>query len=118
MDAKQDGADAKEIAKGVAALGLRHHLVTRHTSLVAVERVPVAPRDALLETRNVPTHLPRGWSHAHVFGAEKPAALVVAAQGMPRTATPAALWLRIGAFALAMAMLLAAIPRLAKGRAG
>lgn len=52
----------------IVALALGHHLVTRFTSLVAVEDVPAhdggAPRTAV-----VPSELPAGWQADHVFGA-------------------------------------------------
>ena len=115
MDARHDGAPADEVKQAVVDLGLRHHLVTRHTSLVAVERVPVAPRDTALQTRNVPTEMPRGGSFAHVFGAASPAA-VVASQGMPNTATPAALFGLLALGCLAAASVLVALDRRHRSR--
>ncbi len=72
-----EGADAEEVRKGVVALGLEHHLVTKHTSLVAVDVTPSRPDGADLQTAAVPTNLPHGWVYESVFG------------GLPQTATPA-----------------------------
>jgi Ca-activated chloride channel family protein len=43
------GADANAVRGQIIEVALRHHLVTRHTSLVAVDRTPVRPADAALE---------------------------------------------------------------------
>jgi hypothetical protein len=47
---------------------VRYHLVTRFTSLVAVEEV-VANPDGTLRQARVPTELPHGWQMEAVFGA-------------------------------------------------
>jgi Ca-activated chloride channel homolog len=77
LDSLHDGADAEEVRKGVVALGLEHHLVTKHTSLVAVDVTPSRPDGPGLQTAAVPTNLPHGWVYESVFGA------------LPQTATPA-----------------------------
>jgi Ca-activated chloride channel homolog len=43
MDSLETGADAAEIRRGVVELGLRHHLVTDYTSLVATDEAATAP---------------------------------------------------------------------------
>ncbi len=43
MDSLDTGADAAEIRRGVVELGLRHHLVTDYTSLVATDEAATAP---------------------------------------------------------------------------
>jgi Ca-activated chloride channel family protein len=101
LDSVHDGVDAEAVKAQVVALGLEHHLVTKHTSLVAVDVTPVRPGDAPLETRPVPVSLPHGWSAEAVFGE------------LPQTATEAPL---DAAIALA-ALFLAAALRLAGGRA-
>lgn len=68
MNSLQDGADVDRVSTEVASLGIAHHLVTRWTSLVAVDVTPTAPVDIDLETRAVPSLLPRGWSLQKLFG--------------------------------------------------
>jgi Ca-activated chloride channel family protein len=92
LDSLHEGAAADEVKAQVVALGLDHHLVTKHTSLVAVDVTPVRPRDAVLHRRDVPTNLPHGWSTEGVFGP------------LPQTATP----LREHALFGLLALLLAA----------
>ncbi len=67
----------------VVALALRHRLVSRFTSLVAVDVTPARVREALLRRHALRTELPHGWSHARVFGT-------------PQTATSAPLQLVAG----------------------
>jgi Ca-activated chloride channel family protein len=74
------------------ALGLEHHLVTKHTSLVAVDVTPSRPDDAALRSGALPTNLPHGWSYEGVFGE------------LPQTATAAPL----DAFLAFLALLAAA----------
>jgi len=62
------GADAEAIRAKVVALGLSHSLVTKHTSLVAVEQTPSRPQEESLTSSAMPTNLPRGWVMESVFG--------------------------------------------------
>ena len=94
LDSRHEGAPEEEVRAAVIALGLEHHLVTPHTSLVAVDVTPARPADATLDSRAVPTLLPAGWSHDAVFGQ------------LPQTATPAPLHFALMAAALALAALL------------
>lgn len=94
MDSRQTGANAEEVRKAVLDLGLEHHLVTKYTSLVAVDVTPTKPADANVTTAALGTNLPAGWEHEKVFG------------GMPRTATPAQLQLLVGTVLLLLAALL------------
>jgi Ca-activated chloride channel family protein len=71
MNSLQDGADVEGVSSEVAQLGIAHHLVTRWTSLVAVDVTPTAPVDVVPERRAVPSLLPRGWSLRKLFGFEK-----------------------------------------------
>lgn len=67
--ARTMGALTREQADAaVAALALRHHLVTRLTSLVAVDRTPNRPIGAPLARTDVPLLLPAGWDFDSVFG--------------------------------------------------
>ena len=97
LDSVHDGASPEAVRAAIVALGLEHHLVTRHTSLVAVDVTPTRPEDAALSSRAIPTNLPHGWSYEGVFGE------------LPQTATPAPLHVlaALVAFALAAALWLA-----------
>jgi Ca-activated chloride channel family protein len=56
------------IDKAIEKLGLDHHLVTRLTSLVAVDVTPSRPADEELNSKKVPLNLPDGWKFDKVFG--------------------------------------------------
>jgi Ca-activated chloride channel family protein len=58
-DSLQQGGDAGKVRRAVVELGLRHHLVTDYTSLVAVDEQATAPRGAQPVTRVVPVNPPR-----------------------------------------------------------
>ncbi len=77
-DSLHEGGDAEAVRKQVVELGLEHHLVTQHTSLVAVDVTPSRPDAATLQTSAVPTNLPHGWTYEGVGQ-------------LPQTATPAPL---------------------------
>ena len=68
MDALRGGAPEEEVRPGVLALALDHHLVSKYTSLVAVDRTPARVRDELLKSAGMPTNLPEGWSYDAVYG--------------------------------------------------
>jgi Ca-activated chloride channel homolog len=57
-----------EADKRVLALALDHHLVTRLTSLVAVDKTPSRPEGARLVQAEIPLNLPAGWDFDKVFG--------------------------------------------------
>lgn len=54
------GVSREQIRAAVVELGLKHHLVTPWTSLVAVDRTPVREAAEPLTTRAVPTAVPHG----------------------------------------------------------
>ena len=60
--------------KAIETLGLTHHLVTRLTSLVAVDVTPSRPDDQSLDSKKVPLNLPDGWNMESVFGDTVPMA--------------------------------------------
>jgi Ca-activated chloride channel family protein len=60
-----------EADQRVLTLGLEHHLVTRLTSLIAVDRTPSRPDGARLTRADVPLNLPAGWEFDKVFGGER-----------------------------------------------
>jgi len=90
-DSVHGGADAEEVRRQIVEIALRHHIVTRHTSLVAVDVTPVRPDGAGLEAESVPANLPDGGSHEGYFGA------------LPKTATPGMLHLMFAMIAAALA---------------
>ncbi len=123
--------------KTILALALDHHLVTRLTSLVAVDETPDRPDGAPLKLSELPLNLPAGWDFAKVFG-EQPRPLappserraeagdgrvqlamnkhpaVVAPSSpivLPKTATDAELKMIVGAILLMLALLLLMLPR-------
>jgi len=60
-----------EADRRILALALEHHLVSRMTSLVAVDRTPARPAGEPLRQSDIPLNLPAGWDFDKVFG-EKP----------------------------------------------
>jgi Ca-activated chloride channel family protein len=54
--------------KTILALALEHQLVTRLTSLVAVDKTPSRPEGAPLRLSELPINLPAGWDFDKVFG--------------------------------------------------
>jgi Ca-activated chloride channel family protein len=62
---------ADEADKRILALALEHHLVSRLTSLVAVDRTPSRPAGARLTRAELPLNLPAGWDFDKMFG-ERP----------------------------------------------
>ncbi len=76
----------------VTALGLGHQLVTRYTSLVAVDVTPARPRDEPIATKLLPLQMPSGWT-PEIVGL------------LPRTATSSRAHVVIGLFLLGLSML-------------
>jgi Ca-activated chloride channel family protein len=68
MDHLRGGAPEAEIREAVLKLALEHHLVSRYTSLVAVDRTPVRSAEARLKSSGIPTNLPEGWTYEGVVG--------------------------------------------------
>jgi len=96
LDGLHEGDDPEAVRAQVVSLGLTHHLVTVHTSLVAVDLTPVRPSQEGVESVMVPVNLPNGAT----FGS------------LPRSATPAALFMMQGlAACLAAALALVAVRR-------
>jgi len=90
-DAENDDS-RQALRQEVVATGLAHHLVSRYTSLVAVEVTPARKQKELLKQHSLQTNLPTGWSYQHVFG-------------LPQTATAAQLHLATGLLLLLLATL-------------
>ena len=68
MARRRDPATAAEADKRILALALQHHLVSRLTSLVAVDATPSRPEGARLIRTELPLNLPAGWDFDKVFG--------------------------------------------------
>ena len=90
MDSIHEGADRGEVRQQVVEIALKYHLVTRYTSLVAVDVTPVRPEAEGYDAEAVPTNLPDGGSHAGYFGS------------LPKTATPAEFHLILAILAAAL----------------
>src|SRR6478736_1205682 len=132
--ASPDDAD-----KTILALALEHQLVTRLTSLVAVDKTPSRPEGEPLKVTELPINLPAGWDFAKVFGErpqqpatpvewranagearvqvaalKKPAPVVTAAPDtvqLPKTATDAELRMIAGVILLIFSLILFAFNR-------
>jgi Ca-activated chloride channel homolog len=64
-------ATSEDADKTILALALEHQLVTRLTSLVAVDKTPSRPEGESLKLTELPINLPAGWDFSKVFG-ERP----------------------------------------------
>jgi len=73
-----EGASKESVRKKIVELGLAHNLVTKHTSLVAVEQVASRPKDQQLKTSPAPVNLPHGWRFDSVFGTAEDRTLAMA----------------------------------------
>lgn len=69
MDDKARGVSEERIRDQVLDVALDHQLVSKYTSLVAVDVTPTRPAGKNLKTAVVPTNLPAGWRPEMVFGA-------------------------------------------------
>ena len=93
MERMREGAPEAEIRDAVTTLALEHHLVSRFTSLVAVDRTP-ARTEAALKSASIATNLSEGWTYEGVYGE------------LPRGATGLRLDVLLGTLLLLMATLL------------
>ncbi|MCP4184938.1 MAG: marine proteobacterial sortase target protein [Hyphomicrobiales bacterium] len=59
--------DSKNIDRNIEVTALDHHLVSRLTSLVAVDVSPTRPKDKDLVSKELPTNLPDGWEFEKLF---------------------------------------------------
>jgi Ca-activated chloride channel family protein len=125
-----------EADKTVLRLGLDHQLVTRLTSLVAVDKTPRRPAGEPLKLAELPINLPAGWDFEKVFGERAHAPLPPAerraqADGrvqvaalkrpvvspvpdtitLPKTATDAELSMMLGAGLLVLSLVMLVVTR-------
>lgn len=68
MDSLIDGAKKEDVKNEIINVALQHHLVSKYTSLVAVEKTPSRPMWDSLDTRAVPNNLPHGSTMGQVVG--------------------------------------------------
>lgn len=68
LDRELRGADPAETRQAVTDTAIEHHLVSKFTSLVAIDRTPVRPKGAGLNSELVPNLLPYGQSQNVIFG--------------------------------------------------
>jgi Ca-activated chloride channel family protein len=68
LDSLRQGTKEEDVRSQVVDVALEHHLVSKYTSLVAVDKTPVRSADAALKGGALPANLPEGWDHAAVFG--------------------------------------------------
>ena len=93
LDKGRRGADATETRAAIVETALAHHLVSKYTSLVAVDKTPVRPAGNPLLSEQVPNLMPYGQSGSAIFG-------------FPATATNAPGLRFAGSIALLAALLL------------
>jgi len=92
----------------IARLGLAFSIVTRETSLVAVDKTPSRPAGARLTEEELPLNLPAGWDFDALFGDNGANAQTGGAQAadqaerldLPETATDSAALMRGGLWLL------------------
>ncbi|WP_455370560.1 marine proteobacterial sortase target protein, partial [Petrachloros mirabilis] len=92
MDQQKHGQGDAAVRQAVLDVALAHHLLSKYTSLVAVDIEPVRPTDKSLMTHALKTNLPEGQDYQAIFG-------------LPKTGTSAQLQLLFGLAALVLAML-------------
>ncbi|MCF6322545.1 MAG: marine proteobacterial sortase target protein, partial [Rhizobiaceae bacterium] len=66
------GADFAKVDKAIESTALEHSLVSRLTSLVAVDVTRSRPDSENLTSKEMPTNLPKGWVFDKVFGEDAP----------------------------------------------
>ncbi|NOR37046.1 MAG: marine proteobacterial sortase target protein [Woeseiaceae bacterium] len=68
LDKERRGADVAETRSAIVETALKHHLVSKHTSLIAVDKTPVRPAGDLLLKEQVPNLMAHGQSSRAIFG--------------------------------------------------
>jgi Ca-activated chloride channel family protein len=92
IDTERRGGGA-EIRDAIVDTAIEHHLVSKYTSLVAVDKTPVRPAGDPLASEQVPNLMPYGQSTSRIFG-------------FPATATSAPMLRVTGSLWLLAALLL------------
>lgn len=120
MDRRRDGMAEDEVRDAVLKVALPHQIISKYTSLVAIDKPVSRPSGEALRSQAVPTNPPKGWTPPPKAGsgdvnpmdrAQAPAQQQVAqvaiggtaVQLHARTATPAQMKLLIGLLLIALA---------------
>ena len=106
-EARFDRANAATIDAEILTTALDHHIVSRLTSLVAVDITPSRPVGEKLSTQAVPTQLPDGWKFGKFAAAQQQRQRAAASPPVnhstrtvpvPRTASPHIALMLLGLF--------------------
>ena len=92
MDQQRYGREEEASRQAVLEVALAHHLVSKYTSLVAVDKEPVRPTNKQLLAHAMKTNLPEGADYQAIFG-------------LPKTATSGQLKILLGLVLLTLAMM-------------
>ncbi len=65
---QRKGQEVDALRNTIVETALKHHLVSKYTSLIAVDVTPARDRETLLKSHAMPVNLPAGWDHKKVFG--------------------------------------------------
>jgi Ca-activated chloride channel family protein len=68
LDKERRGANAADTRAAIVETALKHHLVSKHTSLIAVDKTPVRPAGDPLLQEQVPNLMAHGQSSRAIFG--------------------------------------------------
>ena len=93
MDSLHEGADKNKVRDEVIVTALKHHMVSKYTSLVAVDVSPARPLQSNLKKQAMPVNLPHGQNHQKIFGR------------LPQTATSSEIQILFGCILLLLALL-------------
>ena len=67
-DIERRGTDPDETRSAIVETALTHHLVSKYTSLVAVDKTPARPAGEALDSEQIPNLMPYGQSTNAIFG--------------------------------------------------
>jgi Ca-activated chloride channel family protein len=68
MDIERRGGNSEEVRADILETALTHHLVSKYTSLIAVDKTPVRPAGDPLSSEQVPNLMPYGQTTNAIFG--------------------------------------------------
>lgn len=68
VDLERRGGDAEALRSAIVETALSHHLVSKYTSLVAVDKTPVRPSNDPLTSEQIASLMPYGQSTNAIFG--------------------------------------------------
>jgi Ca-activated chloride channel family protein len=86
-DQERRGGNPDELRQSIIETALTHHLVSKYTSLIAVDKTPVRPAGDPLSSEQVPNLMPYGQSTNAIFG------FPATATGAPAMRIMGAAWL-------------------------